>query len=293
MFVAGNETTTSLITNSVWRMFQLDLWQDFVEDRFDLELAITESLRFDPPLLALFRDADLLTGYVLAPGGVAVAGSLLSRALAPVSILFLLLFLAAFLSLFAQRVFVVAPEKLQPKLNRISPISQAKNKFGINGLVEFAKTTLKMSLVAVVVLMVLYGERERIVAAIYLSPGEIGAEITRLILLLLASVAAIAVVIAVPDYLWQRFSHMKKLRMSHEEMREEVKQTEGDPHLKSERRQRGQEIAANRMLLDVPKADVIIVNPTHYAVALKWNRFKGSAPVCVAHVNVSSGLKPT
>ena len=55
MFVAGNETTTSLITNFVWRMFQLDLWQDFVEDRFDLELAITESLRFDPPLLALFR----------------------------------------------------------------------------------------------------------------------------------------------------------------------------------------------------------------------------------------------
>tara|TARA_Y100001934_G_scaffold283128_1_gene400672 strand:+ start:1793 stop:2929 length:1137 start_codon:yes stop_codon:yes gene_type:complete len=71
MFVAGNETTTSLITNFVWRMFQLDLWQDFVEDRFDLELAITESLRFDPPLLALFRTTarEVAIGDCTIPAG--------------------------------------------------------------------------------------------------------------------------------------------------------------------------------------------------------------------------------
>jgi flagellar biosynthetic protein FlhB len=70
--------------------------------------------------------------------------------------------------------------------------------------------------------------------------------------------------------------------MSHQEIREETKQSEGDPYMKAERRQRGREIATNRMLLDVPKADVVIVNPTHYAVALQWARTRGSAPVCVA-----------
>ena len=70
--------------------------------------------------------------------------------------------------------------------------------------------------------------------------------------------------------------------MTHEELKEETKRSEGDPHIKQQRRQRGQEIATNRMLLDVDGADVVIVNPTHYAVALKWTRTPGSAPKCVA-----------
>ena len=70
--------------------------------------------------------------------------------------------------------------------------------------------------------------------------------------------------------------------MSFQDLKDETKRTEGDPHMKQSRQQRGREIAMNRMLLDVPKADVIIVNPTHYAVALKWSRAPGSAPICVA-----------
>ncbi len=89
-------------------------------------------------------------------------------------------------------------------------------------------------------------------------------------------------VVGLADLLWQRFDHARKLMMSFQELRDEAKESEGDPHLKSERRRRGQEIATNRMLADVPTADVVVVNPTHYAVALKWSREKGSAPVCVA-----------
>jgi len=84
------------------------------------------------------------------------------------------------------------------------------------------------------------------------------------------------------DVVWQRFDHARRLRMSFQELREENRQSEGDPHVKAQRRNRAEAIATNRMLLDVPKADVVIVNPTHVAVALRWSRAKGSAPVCVA-----------
>ena len=84
------------------------------------------------------------------------------------------------------------------------------------------------------------------------------------------------------DYLWQHQEHLRKNRMSRKELQDEAKQTEGDPHTKQQRRQRGYEIAMNKMLADVPDADVVIVNPTHYAVALKWSRAAGAAPICVA-----------
>lgn len=101
----------------------------------------------------------------------------------------------------------------------------------------------------------------------------------------------IAVTVAGVDLVWQRFDHARKLRMSFQDMKQEAKSSEGDPYIKAQRRQRGQAIATNRMLLDVPTADVVIVNPTHYAVALKWSRARGSAPVCVAKGEDEIALK--
>jgi flagellar biosynthesis protein FlhB len=99
---------------------------------------------------------------------------------------------------------------------------------------------------------------------------------------LLSITCVIAVTIAAVDMVWQRFEFTKRNRMTFQELRDETRQSEGDPHMKSQRRSRAHAIATNRMLLDVPKADVVIVNPTHVAVALKWSRARGSAPVCVA-----------
>jgi len=84
------------------------------------------------------------------------------------------------------------------------------------------------------------------------------------------------------DYFWQRMQHLRRNRMSRKDLTEEMKDSEGDPHVKQQRRQRGQEIATNRMLRDVVQADVVVVNPTHYAVALKWSRKGRTAPICVA-----------
>ena len=92
----------------------------------------------------------------------------------------------------------------------------------------------------------------------------------------------VALALGSVDFLWQRAEHIRKNRMSRKEMMDELKQSEGDPFIKQQRRQRGQEIATNKMLQDVPTADVVIVNPTHYAVALKWDRSQAMAPICVA-----------
>ena len=91
-----------------------------------------------------------------------------------------------------------------------------------------------------------------------------------------------AVLIAAIDLPWRHFQHINKLKMTHQELKEETKESEGDPMLKSTRRNRAEALAANRMMSDVPKADIVIVNPSHYAVALKWERDKRAAPTCVA-----------
>jgi len=98
----------------------------------------------------------------------------------------------------------------------------------------------------------------------------------------MAVVLCVALAIGGVDYLWQRYDHLRRHRMSHRDLQDEHKQHEGDPHMKNERRQRANRIAGDQMMADVPGADVVIVNPTHYAVALKWSRAPNSAPICVA-----------
>lgn len=96
------------------------------------------------------------------------------------------------------------------------------------------------------------------------------------------SLCLVAITIGILDIVWQRLNHIRKNRMSRQELIDEMKDAEGDPVTKQQRRARGISLAMNQMLADVPKADVVIVNPTHYAVALKWDASSRRAPVCVA-----------
>lgn len=231
--------------------------------------------------MVLLDQADRLAP-LLAEGARAPVGGLIGRiggALAP---FFLVPFAAALVALVAQQALIFAPEKLKPKLSRISPISNAKQKFGRSGLFEFAKSTVKLLVIGTALWLFLLAQLPRILAAPQLEPRPVAVELMGLILEFLVLVVAILGVIGAIDFFWQRAEHIRKNRMSHKELRDEMKQSEGDPHLKQARRQRGQEIASNRMLSEVPKADVVIVNPTHYAVALRWSRQPGTAPVCVA-----------
>lgn len=233
--------------------------------------------------LTLFlASPDLLLDQILGPGGLTLSASIVSGAILALTPIFALPFLAAILSIVGQRAFVVAPSKLAPKLNRISPIAGAKNKFGMSGMVEFAKTFIKMLAVGIIVTIYLRGKFDEIVGLTRASPVVVVGIMLEVLVDLLVVITILAILVGIGDLLWQKFNHQKKLRMSFQELKDEGKEAEGDPHTKAQRRQRGREIATNRMLLDVPSADVIVVNPTHYAIALKWNKTKGSAPICVA-----------
>ncbi len=188
----------------------------------------------------------------------------------------------AMLSVFGQRSFIFSPEKLKPKANRLNPIENAKKKFGLSGFFEFAKSFVKLLLYSAVLGVYLVHRFDNMAGTLYASPHLAGALLGRLLIEFMFIILLIALFIGVIDYLWQRHDFLRRNRMSHREVTEEHKRHEGDPHLKQKRRQRGAEIASTQMMADVPDADVIVVNPTHYAVALKWSRVAGSAPVCVA-----------
>ncbi len=188
----------------------------------------------------------------------------------------------ALLSILAQRSFVVAASKVKPKASRLNPIQNAKQKYGPSGLFEFAKSFVKLLCYSVVLGLYLTYRLPDMTGALHAEPQIVGALLSRMMVEFMSVVLIIALVIGGIDLVFQHHDHRRRNRMSHRELKEEHKQHEGDPHMKQERRQRATEIASNKMMADVPNADVVIMNPTHYAVALQWSREAGSAPVCVA-----------
>lgn len=233
-------------------------------------------------LAQVFGRADTLGPRLLSSGGSGLALSLVWQSL--VAILPVLLFPIAvvLLVLLAQQVFIVAPSKIQFKASRISPLEGLKNKFGVKGLVEFLKTVVKMTLVSFGAYLYLAKRKDDILGVVRSGSADVVMMLGEILTSLLLLVTAIAAAIALVDFFWQKYHHLQKLRMSYKEIRDESKESEGDPHMKSQRRQRAQEIATNQMLHDVPRADVVVVNPTHYAVALEWARTPGTAPVVIA-----------
>jgi flagellar biosynthetic protein FlhB len=224
------------------------------------------------------RLAPLFFGAAVSPP---IAG-LANPILVGLSPLFFFPAAAVLLSIFAQRALVFAPSKLIPKLSRLSLVSNAKNKFGRDGLFEFSKSFFKLITYTFVVALFIKFNLSEMISVIQGEPNQVLILLFRLCSSLLLVVVAISSGIGIIDAFWQHFSHLRKNRMSRKEILDETKNSEGDPHLKQERRQRAMSVAQRQMMADVPEADVIIVNPTHFAVALKWSRQPGDAPICVA-----------
>jgi flagellar biosynthetic protein FlhB len=211
-----------------------------------------------------------------------VLGGLLAATIFPLALFLALPALFSLGTLLAQRGIVIAPEKLKPKLSRISPLAMAKQKFGPEGLFEFAKSFVKLILVSLVLAYFMIGHADTILASAATDPRLGILNLLELMGWFLGIVIVLTAAIGVIDLLWQRHALMQRNRMTRQEMLDEMKDSEGDPQTKAQRRQRGQEIAMNQMLAEVGKANVVIVNPTHYAVALKWQRGARSAPIVVA-----------
>jgi flagellar biosynthesis protein FlhB len=231
--------------------------------------------------LDLLEHPDAI-GAALLGGGTSVALLLLTAlagALAPVAMVPILAVVAALVAL---RGLVLAPGKLVPKLSRISPLANARQKFGPGGLFEFAKSVVKLIVFCAVLLAFLSARLPRLMAMIAQGPGQVSSGLLWMTFEFMVLVALVMALVGVLDFLFQRFDHRRRQRMTHRELLDELKSSEGDPQLKQSRRARAEAIASNRMLTEVPRATVVIVNPTHYAVALRWDPAAGGAPLCVA-----------
>jgi flagellar biosynthetic protein FlhB len=173
-------------------------------------------------------------------------------------------------------------ERLKPNLSKLSLLSGFKRMFGVDGLTNLFKGIIKIGIVGLAIWTQLWPERGTLEAMLTQSPAAIADDMNHLWMkLMIASLAAMAV-IAGADFLLQRFQFIKRNRMSKQEVKEEYRQTEGDPMVKGRLRQIRMERARKRMIAEVPKATVVITNPTHYAVALKYESGKTQAPLCVA-----------
>jgi flagellar biosynthetic protein FlhB len=203
----------------------------------------------------------------------------LAGALAPAFAL--LLVLGAGASLIQNRPGI-AWEKIQPDLSRLSPIEGAKRLFSVLSAVEFVKNLLKIAIVAAVVTAVVWPQIHRLPGLITMEVADLPAQISKIVVLIFGGVIAIMATIAAADILYQKMRHFGQLRMTRQEVRDEHKQSEGDPLIKARLRSIRQERSRKRMMAAVPKADVVITNPTHYAVALKYDDATMSAPTVVA-----------
>jgi len=173
-------------------------------------------------------------------------------------------------------------ETLKPKFEKVSPMKGLKRLFSSKSLAEFVKSVLKLIIISVVCWSVLVDLFPMTLASSRQSIGDIAALMAQGSLKIAAIVAALFFTIALADVIYQRWEHAKSLKMSQKELRDEHKESEGDPQLKGKIRQIQMEQSRNRMMSDVPNADVIITNPTHIAVALKYDEQGASAPRVVA-----------
>jgi flagellar biosynthesis protein FlhB len=224
------------------------------------------------------------------PGLMQLAKSLEYAVIAAVGVPFLMLVIAAIAGNMLQHRLVWSGEQLKPKFSKISPGSGLKRIFGKQAAVNFGKGLFKLLALGVVMTMILWPERLRLEAILHLDPSALLGLVSSMTMHLMGSVVAMLAILAVADYLFQYRTWYERQKMSLQEIKEEFKQSEGDPKVKGRIRQLRLARAKKRMMAAVPKASVIITNPTHFSVALQYERGM-PAPICVAKGQDNIALK--
>jgi flagellar biosynthetic protein FlhB len=196
--------------------------------------------------------------------------------------IFAILCLSGIVVSLAQNPFRIALERLQPNFSRLSPVQGWSRIFGGQGRVEFLKSVLKLSAIGVVVFTILRGQSDNVVNAMFLEPEAIPDMVVSFSLRLLAAICVAMTLLAAADVAWTRFHWRSELRMTKQEIKEEAKQAEGDPLVKSRLRSLAIDRQRKRMMAAVPRATLVIANPTHFAIALRYVREEGGAPMVLA-----------
>jgi flagellar biosynthetic protein FlhB len=214
----------------------------------------------------LIKMAWKLLGIILLAGAVPLVLSLIG----------------AIASGYLQFGLIFSAESLTPKLQKISPLSGLKRMFSSRSLAEFVRGLLKLAIVGAIAMFLILPEVASLNKLIGMEMIQLLWETKRLLAKLLVGVVSIVAVITAIDVIYQRMQHMREMRMSRQELKEEYKETEGDPLVKGRLRQLRMERTRRRMMAQVPQSDVVVTNPTHYAVALKYDQATMAAPKVLA-----------
>src|SRR6478752_4843614 len=230
-------------------------------------------------ILTPLRNLIANAGQLHADGAALLAlGNTLGYAvLGAIGVPLLMLAIAAIAGNMIQHRLVWSSESLTPKFSKVSPGAGLKRIFGKQAVANFAKGVFKLAALGAVMMAVLWPERHRLESFLMFDPSAILGVTTNLTLQLMGAVVAMLAAVAIADYFFQYRQWYQRQKMSLQEIKDEFKQSEGDPHIKAKIRQLRQQ----RMMAAVPNASVVITNPTHFSVALSYERGM-SAPICVA-----------
>ncbi|PFA67867.1 flagellar biosynthesis protein FlhB [Bacillus sp. AFS015802] len=190
--------------------------------------------------------------------------------------------LAGLFSNYIQVGVMFTTEPLQPKLEKIDPIKGFKRIFSLRAIVELLKSILKISFVGAITFVILWMNIDRVLSLSFKSVGDSLTTMASLTVQMGIAASLALLFLSLFDFLYQKYDFEKNIRMSKQDLKDEHKNIEGDPLIKSKIKQRQREMAMRRMMQEVPEADVVITNPTHFAIALKYDEDKMDAPFVVA-----------
>ncbi|UQZ32102.1 flagellar biosynthesis protein FlhB [Paenibacillus sp. PK3_47] len=191
-------------------------------------------------------------------------------------------FILALVVNYAQVGFMLNGEGVTPKFSKMNPIKGFKNIFSMRSFVEFLKSILKLLIIAYLVYSTLWGEKNSFASLSHVNAEGVYRFAADMTMSLGIKMGVALFIMAILDYMYQKYEHEKSLKMSKQDIKDEYKKMEGDPIIKGKIRERQRRMAMQRMMQDVPKADVVITNPTHFAVALKYDGSQMEAPQIVA-----------
>jgi flagellar biosynthetic protein FlhB len=234
-----------------------------------------------PTLQGLLDDPE---GFPLSTGADAqnlltVVGLQALRFLVPLVVIMMVFGLAASLLQNAPRLVL---QRIAPDLSRISPISGWNRLFGTQGLVEFGKSLFKLGSVSAVVAVVLRSSEARAFEAMYTDPVALPEMILNIAMRIVSAICIATIVLVAIDLAWARFHWRRELRMTKQEIKDEHKQAEGDPMVKARLRSLARDRSRQRMIAAASRATLVIANPTHFAIALRYKREENPAPLVVA-----------
>lgn len=253
-----------------------------------LILAIAGIMSAAGPLTAMIaeplaRIMDHPHAFKLSDGGAQqLMGALFISLAFPVMVIFAIIAIAGVLGHVVQHRPLWTGEKIKPDLSKLSPGKGLQRMFGAQGWMNLLKSVLKLIAMTAAMIYAVWPEAAAIAEASQLDPaGLLGMTQAIAGRLMIAAVVVIGIIAAL-DFVWQRWSFMQRMRMSQRDIRDEVKQQEGDPHIRARLRQIRLERSRKRMMQNVQKATVVITNPTHYSIALRYDPETDAAPVCMA-----------